>query len=173
MCAYLSKSEHESSKAKKQAARDAYKAGKPAYERMTSVARTYRTHREISDQEAVTIALRELWLRMTSPCVVSATNNLPKKRYRICCSEEEIYQQTVEICSKGIYLINTQIDSTENFGNENIKYLLKCAVQNFFQIIHQKILKPIHTMTANQKFLMIYCVLVSLLNNQFCQRVFL
>ena len=30
---------------------------------MKSVARAYRTHREMSAQEAVTIALPELWLR--------------------------------------------------------------------------------------------------------------
>ena len=44
----------------KQAAREAYESGKPVCERMKSVARVYRTHREISVQEAVTIALPDL-----------------------------------------------------------------------------------------------------------------
>ena len=69
----------------KQAAREAYESGKPACERMKSVAKAYRTHREISVQEAVTIALPELWLRKTCPADV-----LPKKRCRICRSEAEI-----------------------------------------------------------------------------------
>ena len=60
MCTYLSKSEDESFEAMKQAAREAYESGKPVCERMKSVARVYRTHREISVQEAVTIALPDL-----------------------------------------------------------------------------------------------------------------
>ena len=60
MCTYLSKSEDESFEAMKQAAREAYESGKPVCERMKSVARVYRTHREISVQEAVTIALLDL-----------------------------------------------------------------------------------------------------------------
>ena len=74
----------------KQAAREAYESGKPVCERMKSVAKAYRTHREISVQEAVTIALPELWLRKTCPVVVLANSNLPKKRCRICRSEAEI-----------------------------------------------------------------------------------
>ena len=89
MCAYLSKSEDESSEPMKQAAREAYESGKPVCERMKSVARTYRTHREMSVQEAFTIALPELWLRKTCPTVVFANSNLSKKRYRICRSEAE------------------------------------------------------------------------------------
>ena len=90
MCAYLSKSEDESSEAMKQAAREAYESGKLVCERMKSVARAYRTHREMSVQEAVTIALPELWLRKTCPTTVFANSNLPEKRYRICRSEAEI-----------------------------------------------------------------------------------
>ena len=60
MCTNLSKSEDESFEAMKQAAREAYESGKPVCERMKSVARVYRTHREISVQEAVTIALPDL-----------------------------------------------------------------------------------------------------------------
>ena len=59
ICACLSKSEDESSEAMKQATREAYESGKPVCERMKSVARTYRTHREMSVQEAITIALPE------------------------------------------------------------------------------------------------------------------
>ena len=74
----------------KQAAREAYESGKPVCEVMKSVARAYRTHREMSVQEAVTIALPELWLRKTCPTVAFANSNLPEKRYRICRSEAEI-----------------------------------------------------------------------------------
>ena len=45
MCAYVSKSEDESSQAMKQAAKEAYESGKPVSERMKSVAKAYRTHR--------------------------------------------------------------------------------------------------------------------------------
>ena len=90
MCAYLSKSEDESSEAMEQAAREAYESGKPVCERMKSVARAYRTHREMSVQIGVTIALPELWLRKTCPTVVFANSNLPEKRYRIFCSEAKI-----------------------------------------------------------------------------------
>ena len=79
MSAYFSRSEDESSEAMKQAAREAYESGKPVCERMKSIARAYRTHREMSVQEAVTIALPELWLRKTCPTVVFANSNLPKK----------------------------------------------------------------------------------------------
>ena len=64
-CAYLSKSEDESSQAMKQEAREAYESGKPVCERMKSVARAYRTYRKMPVQEAITIALPELWLRKT------------------------------------------------------------------------------------------------------------
>ena len=60
MCTYLSKSEEESFEAMKQAAREAYESRKPVRERMKSVARVYRTHREMYVQEAVTIALPDL-----------------------------------------------------------------------------------------------------------------
>ena len=79
MCAYISKSEDESSEAMKQAARETYESGKPAFERMKSVARAYRTHQEMFVQEALTIALPELWLRKTCPTVVFANSNLPEK----------------------------------------------------------------------------------------------
>ena len=90
ICVYLSKSEDESSEAIKQAAREAYESGKPVCERIKSVVRAYRTQREMSVQEAVTIALPELWLRKTCPTTVFANSNLPEKRYRICRSEAEI-----------------------------------------------------------------------------------
>ena len=90
MCAYISKSEDESSEAMKQAAREAYESGTTQTERMKSIARAYRTHREMSVQEAVAILLPEIWLRKTSPGVTFANNNIPEKRYRICRSEEEI-----------------------------------------------------------------------------------
>ena len=90
ICAYLSKSENESSEAMKQAAREAYEPGKPVCEIMKSVERAYRKHREMSVQEAVIIALPELWLSKTCPTAVFANTNLPEKRYRICRSEAKI-----------------------------------------------------------------------------------
>ena len=57
---------------------------------MKSVARAYRTHGEMSVQEAVTIALPELWLRKICPTVVFANSNLPEKRYSIFRSEAKI-----------------------------------------------------------------------------------
>ena len=89
MCAYLSKSEDESSEAMKQAACEAYESRKPVCEKMKSVARTCRTHRKMSVQEAVSIALPELWLRKTCPTIVFANSNLPKKRDQICRGEAE------------------------------------------------------------------------------------
>ena len=90
MCLSL-KSEDKSTKAMKQAAREAYyESGKPVCERMKSVARACRTHREMFVQEAVAIAHPELWLPKTSPTVVFTSSKLPEKRYRICCSMAEI-----------------------------------------------------------------------------------
>jgi len=90
MCAYLSKSEDESSEAMKQAAKESYETGKSAFEKMKAVSKAYRTHREMSIQEAVSIVLPEIWLRKTRPLVTFANSNLPEKRYRVCRSEEEI-----------------------------------------------------------------------------------
>ena len=95
MCAYLPKSEDKTSEAMKQAAREAYESGKPVCERMKSVARVYRTHREISVQEAVAIALPDLQLRKTCPTVVFfPITTCLKKRYGIGRSEEEILNIT-------------------------------------------------------------------------------
>ena len=110
MCTYLSKSEDVSSEAMQQTAPEGYESGKPVCERMRSVARAYRTHREMPLQEAVTIALAELRLCTTCLTVLFANSNLPEKRYRICRSEAEILhtcQQTVKTCLKGIFLIDT------------------------------------------------------------------
>ena len=90
MCAYLSKSEDESSEAMKQAASEAYESGKTVFERMKSISHAYRTHREMSVQEAVATVLPEIRLRKTSPVVTFANSNLPERRYRVCRSEEEI-----------------------------------------------------------------------------------
>ena len=90
MCAYISKSEDQSTEAMKQAANEAMNSNQSLREKMKSVSRAYRTHREMSIQEAVSIVLPEIWLRKTSPGVVFANSNLPEKRYRVCKSEEEI-----------------------------------------------------------------------------------
>ena len=90
MCAYLSKSEDETSEAMKQAAKEAFNSNKTNIERMRSIARAYANKRECSFQEAVYILMPELWLRKTFPCVLFANNNLPEKRFRICRSKKEI-----------------------------------------------------------------------------------
>ena len=91
----------------KQAAREAYELGKPVCERMKSAEneRVHRTHREMSVQEAVTIALPELWLRKTCSTVAFANSNLPEKRYRICRSEAEILSMSAN--SKDLFKRNT------------------------------------------------------------------
>jgi len=90
MCAYLSKSEDESTEAMKQAAKEAYENGKTIQERMKLISKAYRTQREMSIQEAVSIVLPEIWLRKTSPGVIFANSNLPENRCRILKSEEDI-----------------------------------------------------------------------------------
>ena len=90
MCAYLSKSEDESSEAMKQAAKEAIKKNLSSYEQMKAIYRAYMTKRECSVQEAVYHVMPELWLRKPFPRVIFANSNLPEKRYRICLSEEEI-----------------------------------------------------------------------------------
>ena len=140
MCAYLSKSEDESSEAMKQAAREAYELGKPVCERMKSVEnkRVYRTHREMSVQEAVTVALPELWLRKTCPTVVFANSNLPEKRYRIFRSEAEILSMSANI--KDLFkrnMLDRYIDRSDKiFRQGKYNYLMKCVMRNFFQITH-------------------------------------
>jgi len=67
MCAYISKSEDESTEAMKQAAKEALDSNQSLREKMKSISRAYRTHREMSIQEAVSIFLPEIWLRKTSP----------------------------------------------------------------------------------------------------------
>ena len=105
MCTYLSKSEDVSSEAMQQAAPEGYESGKPVCERMRSVARAYRTHREMPLQEAVTIALAELRLCTTCLTVLFANSNLPEKRYRICRSEAEILSMSAN--SKDLFKRNT------------------------------------------------------------------
>ena len=90
MCAYISKSEDESSEAMKQAAKEAYESGHSAAEKMKSIAKAYRTNREMSVQEATAVILPQIWLRKTSPQVIFANSNLPDDRYRIFKTEEEI-----------------------------------------------------------------------------------
>ena len=124
MCSYLSKSGDESSEAMKQAAREVNESGKPVCERMKSVTRAYRTHREISVKEAITIALPELWLRKICPTVVFANSNLLEKRYRICCSEVEILNKTEN--SKDLFkrnMLDRYIDRSDKIFRQG-KYQL-------------------------------------------------
>ena len=90
MCAYISKSEDQTTEAMKQAAKEAMNSNQTLREKMKSVSRAYRTSREMSIQEAVAIILPEIWLRKTSPGVIFANSNLPENRYRVCKSQEEI-----------------------------------------------------------------------------------
>ena len=90
MCAYLSKAEDESSEAMKNAATEALDIGVSLLDQMKSIANAYRTHREMSVQEAVAIVMPEIWLRKTRPVVMFANSNIPEKRYRICRNEDEI-----------------------------------------------------------------------------------
>ena len=62
MCAYFSKSEHETSEAMKQAAKEALKGNKSDYEKMKAIAKAYITKIERSVQEAVYLIMPELWL---------------------------------------------------------------------------------------------------------------
>ena len=102
MCAYISKSEDESTEAMKQAAKEAFEGGKTMQERMKLISKAYRTHREMSVQEAVSIVLPEIWLRKTSPTVTFANSNLPENRYRVCKTEKkyQIWVKTKQIFSK-------------------------------------------------------------------------
>ncbi|XP_066911584.1 uncharacterized protein [Clytia hemisphaerica] len=95
MCAYISKSEDQTTEAMKQAAKEAMNSNQTLREKMKSVSRAYRTSREMSIQEAVAIILPEIWLRKTSPGVIFANSNLPENRYRVCKSEEEILNMDV------------------------------------------------------------------------------
>ena len=74
----------------KQAASEAYESGKTVFERMKSISHAYRTHREMSVQEAVANVSPEIWLQKTSHAVTFANSNLLERRYRVCRSEEEI-----------------------------------------------------------------------------------
>ena len=61
MCAYISKSEDESSEAMKKAASAAMESGETLFKQMKSIATAYRTHREMSVQEAVAIVMPEIY----------------------------------------------------------------------------------------------------------------
>ena len=104
MCAYLSKSEDESSEAMKQAAREAYESGKPVFERMKYVARAYRNIEKCLYKKPLPLFLPELWLRKTYPTVVFANSNLAEKRFRIFRSEAEILNMPVN--SKDLFKRN-------------------------------------------------------------------
>ena len=52
MCAYISKSEDETSETMKEAAKEAFHANKTNIEQMRSIAEAYETNREYSVQEA-------------------------------------------------------------------------------------------------------------------------
>eukprot|EP00111_Clytia_hemisphaerica_P010507 TCONS_00030704-protein len=74
----------------KQAAKEALASNASLREKMKSISRAYRTHREMSLREAVSIVLPEVWLRKTSPGVTFANSNLPENHYRVCKSQGEI-----------------------------------------------------------------------------------
>ena len=98
MCAYFSKTENETSKALKQAAREATVSGKTDLEKMKVVAGTYSTKRECSVQEVVHLVMPELKLGKKFPKVVFLNSNIPGKRYRLF--ELENYSQPVVLDDK-------------------------------------------------------------------------
>ena len=88
MCAYFSKSEDETSKAMKLAAKEASENHLNNYEQMKSIAQAYATKSECSVQEAVYHIMPELWMRKCFPGIVFVNSNLPEDRYKIFKSEE-------------------------------------------------------------------------------------
>lgn len=104
MCAYFFKAEDEPSEAMKQAAKEASESNLSPYEQMKTIAKAYMTKRECSTQEAVYHIMPELWLRKTYPDVVFVNTNLPEKRFRVCCNEEELRELPED--SPNIYKCN-------------------------------------------------------------------
>ena len=87
MCAYFSKTENETSKALKQAAREANVSGKTHLEKMKVVAKKSSTKRKCSVQEAVHLVTPELRIGKTFPKSLFLNSNIPGKRYRAFDSE--------------------------------------------------------------------------------------
>ena len=67
--------------------KEAHESEKPVSERMR-FATIYRTYREMPLQEAVPIALPEIWLHKPT-LVLRFLKAAYEKRYKICCREEE------------------------------------------------------------------------------------
>ena len=68
MCAYLSKSEVESSDAMKKATHEIYESRTTATERMKSNTGAYRTQREMPVQKAAAMVLTKAWLNNIFIC---------------------------------------------------------------------------------------------------------
>ena len=83
MCAYLSKSEDNTSEAMKQASKEALNTNKTNIEQMRSISRA------CSVQEAVYLVIPELWFRKSFPGVIFAKSNLPENRYRMLCRNKK------------------------------------------------------------------------------------
>ena len=88
----------------------------------------------MSLQEAVTIALPELWLRKICPTVVFANSNLPEKRYRIFRSETKILNMPAN--SKDLFkrnMLDRYIDRPDKiFRQEKDQLLDEMCYAEFF-----------------------------------------
>ena len=127
MCAYFSKAEDESTEAMKHAAKEAIKLNLSAYEQMKAIAHAFMTKRECSTQEAVYHVMPELWLRKTYPGVVFINTNLLEKRFRVCCTEEELSELPED--STNVYKRN-MLDRYVERPDQNFKNAKYAAVDS-------------------------------------------
>ena len=160
MCVYFLKLEDESTEAMKQAVKEAMKSNKSAYEQMKSIARAYITKRECSVQEAVYHVIPELWLRKAYPTVIFINTNLPEKRFRICCCEEELSElpeDSTDVFKRN--MLHRYIDRpNETYKNGRYRMVDKmCFAEYFVQFINCKSENVIQKLKIiiNQMFLKI------------------
>ena len=121
MCAYLSKSEDESSYGMSQVVKDAFEKNIDNYEQMKLIAKVYTNKRECSVQECVYHILAGQWLRKTFPGVIFANSNIPERRFRLCLSEKELTELPED--SKKIFkrnMVDRYLDrpSSSSFGGK-------------------------------------------------------
>lgn len=90
MCAYFSKCEDKCSIAMTAALHEAKEFDKSKFETMIYIANSYNSNRECSVQEAVYLAMPELWLRKCFPAIYFVNTNLPDQRFRMVKEKNEI-----------------------------------------------------------------------------------
>ena len=98
MCAYFSKTENETSKALKRAAREANVSAKTHLEKMKVVAKTSSTKRECSVQEAFHLVTPEFRIGKTFQKALFLNSSIPGKRYKAFDSEN--YSQPAVLDNK-------------------------------------------------------------------------